>query len=132
MAFGRASPCWRSRVRHRLTLAAFTPERSPASRCARLYRSQNPNPKIQRKNLRHALPASIWDLAIERWWRAEWRELELAAERYRAQCHADRPCHGLHQIGCSNWRNQRSEGTADVPGLLNWDAPTCNIVGAFC
>jgi hypothetical protein len=32
-AFGRASPCCRSRFRHRLTLAALTPNRSPASRC---------------------------------------------------------------------------------------------------
>ena len=31
-AFGRASPCSRSRARHRLTLAALTPNRSPAAR----------------------------------------------------------------------------------------------------
>ena len=32
-AFGRASPCSRSRALHRLTLAALTPKRSPAARC---------------------------------------------------------------------------------------------------
>ena len=52
---GRASPCSRSSLRQRLTLAALTPNRSAASRCvAQRDRSQHPNPKIDRQRFRHA------------------------------------------------------------------------------
>src|SRR6516225_9320559 len=58
-AFGRASPCSRSRVRQRLTLAALTPNRSAASRWVAPHEpTPEPEPEDQARELSTCLPAS--------------------------------------------------------------------------